>query len=101
MDNEQEHLTPRSNWSETVEDLVTAGDTDAAISLLQSVVSDLQISQNSNPDPQLAAALTDLSALYSSKGLSLKADDIAAKAFLLKHQAQVSCPTGYTFCSKC
>ncbi|XP_008450291.2 uncharacterized protein LOC103491941 isoform X2 [Cucumis melo] len=95
MDNEQEHLTPRSNWSETVEDLVTAGDTDAAISLLQSVVSDLQISQNSNPDPQLAAALTDLSALYSSKGLSLKADDIAAKAFLLKHQAQVSCPTGY------
>ncbi|KAE8653547.1 coiled-coil domain-containing protein R3HCC1L isoform X1 [Cucumis sativus] len=95
MDKEQEHQSPRSNWSETVEDLVTAGDTDAAISLLQSVVSDLQTSQNSNPDPQLAAALTDLSALYSSKGLSLKADDIAAKAFLLKHQAQVSCPTGY------
>ncbi|XP_038878405.1 coiled-coil domain-containing protein R3HCC1L isoform X1 [Benincasa hispida] len=95
MDNEEERQRRRSNWSETVEDLVTAGDTDAAISLLESVVSDLQTSDNCNPDPQLAAALTDLSGLYSSKGLSLKADDIAAKALVLKQQAQVSCPTGH------
>ena len=94
MDKEEERQQRRSNWSETVEDLVTAGDTDAAISLLESVISDLQTSENSNPDPQLAAALTDLSALYSSKGFSLKADDIAAKALVLKQQDQVSSPAG-------
>ncbi|XP_023516771.1 coiled-coil domain-containing protein R3HCC1L [Cucurbita pepo subsp. pepo] len=95
MDKEEERQQRRSNWSETVEDLVTAGDTDAAISLLESVISDLQTSENSNPDPQLAAALTDLSALYSSKGFSLKADDIAAKALVLKQQDQVSSPAGF------
>ncbi|XP_022988105.1 coiled-coil domain-containing protein R3HCC1L isoform X2 [Cucurbita maxima] len=95
MDKEEERKQRRSNWSETVEDLVTAGDTDAAISLLESVVSDLQTSENSNPDPQLAAALTDLSALYSSKGFSLKADDIVAKALVLKQHDQVSSPAGF------
>lgn len=95
MDNEEEQQRRRSNWSESVEDLVTAGDTDAAISLLESVVSDLQTSETCHPDPQLASALTDLSVLYSSKGLSLKADDIAAKALVLKQQAQVSSPAGY------
>lgn len=94
MDKQEEHQRPRSNWTETVEDLVTAGDTDAAISLLESVISDLQTSETPNPDTQLPAALSDLSALYSSKGLSLKADDIAAKALVLKQRARVSSPAG-------
>ncbi|XP_022141904.1 coiled-coil domain-containing protein R3HCC1L isoform X2 [Momordica charantia] len=92
---EEEQQRQRSNWSELVEDLVTAGDIESAISLLQSVISGLQTLNDCNRDPQLAAALSDLSTLYSSKGFSLKADDIATKALVLKQQTQVSSPAGY------
>lgn len=91
---EEEQQRQRSNWSELVEDLVTAGDIESAISLLQSVISGLQTLNDCNRDPQLAAALSDLSTLYSSKGFSLKADDIATKALVLKQQTQVSSPAG-------
>ncbi|KAM5584942.1 coiled-coil domain-containing protein R3HCC1L [Rosa sericea] len=68
------------NWSEAVEDLVTAGDTDAAIALLESVISNLE----NKDSPELASALCDLAKLYSSKGFSLKADDLQSRASLIK-----------------
>ncbi|KAE8037596.1 hypothetical protein FH972_010172 [Carpinus fangiana] len=77
------------SWSEAVEDLVAAGDTDGAISLLETRVSNIQSLNSSNPAVllQLASALGDLASLYSSKGFSLKADDLRCRASLLKHQA--------------
>ncbi|KAM6576604.1 hypothetical protein CsatB_028441 [Cannabis sativa] len=76
------------NWSESVEDLLTAGDTDAAISLLESVISNLQIqtSSESYSHPQLPSALNDLARLYSSKGFSLKADQLHARASTIQHR---------------
>jgi hypothetical protein len=83
------------SWSEAVEDLVAAGDTDGAISLLETRVSNIQSLNSSNPAVllQLASALGDLASLYSSKGFSLKADDLRCRASLLKHQAL----SGYPF----
>lgn len=69
------------NWSEAVEDLVTAGDTDAAIALLESVISNLE---NTDSGPELGSALCDLANLYSSKGFSLKADTLQCRASLIK-----------------
>ncbi|XP_060965992.1 uncharacterized protein LOC133034693 [Cannabis sativa] len=76
------------NWSESVEDLLTAGDTDAAISLLESVISNLQIqtSSESYSHPQLPSALNDLARLYSSKGFSLKADQLHSRASTIQHR---------------
>ncbi|CAN0918113.1 hypothetical protein LINGRAHAP2_LOCUS30683 [Linum grandiflorum] len=77
------------NWSEAVEDLISSGDTDAAISHLESVVSQLQLltppSQVVNL--QLASALTELATFYSSKDFSLKSDELQSRASLLKHHA--------------
>ncbi|KAK9999185.1 hypothetical protein SO802_018788 [Lithocarpus litseifolius] len=73
-----------ANWSEAVEDLLGAGDTDGAISLLETQVSKLQTLNSSNS--ALASALGDLATLYSSKGFSLKADDLRSRAHLLKLQ---------------
>lgn len=73
-----------ANWSEAVEDLLDAGDTDGAISLLETQVSKLQTLNSSNS--ALASALGDLATLYSSKGFSLKADDLRSRAQLLKLQ---------------
>ncbi|RDX67336.1 Coiled-coil domain-containing protein R3HCC1L, partial [Mucuna pruriens] len=72
------------NWSEAVEDLVDAGDVEAAISLLESVVETLNPSDSASQLP-LASALSDLANLYSSKGFSLKADQLLSRASLLKH----------------
>ncbi|KAK9939179.1 hypothetical protein M0R45_015885 [Rubus argutus] len=69
------------NWSEAVEDLVTAGDTDAAIALLESVISNLE---STDSGPELGSALCDLANLYSSKGFSLKADTLQCRASLIK-----------------
>lgn len=83
-----------SNWSESVEDLVTAGDTDAAISLLESLISNLETPNNpSNSDPQLASALTDLANLYSSKGFSLKADQLHSRASLIHYRRLLHFPS--------
>ncbi|KAG4980021.1 hypothetical protein AAZX31_12G090400 [Glycine max] len=65
------------NWSESVEDLVDAGDVESAISLLESVAETL------NPSDS-ASALSDLANLYSSRGFSLKADHLLSRASLLK-----------------
>ncbi|XP_075633145.1 uncharacterized protein LOC142605605 isoform X2 [Castanea sativa] len=73
-----------ANWSEAVEDLLDAGDTDGAISLLETQVSKLQTLNSSNS--ALASALGDLATLYSSKGFSLKADGLRSLAQLLKLQ---------------
>ncbi|KAK9280316.1 hypothetical protein L1049_014004 [Liquidambar formosana] len=83
-------------WSEAVEDLVDSGDTDKAISLLESVVSKLQTlnSSSSSSDLKLASALSTLAILYSSKGFSLKADELDSQASLLKLRAQRVLPSG-------
>ncbi|KAF3439486.1 hypothetical protein FNV43_RR17764 [Rhamnella rubrinervis] len=74
-----------NNWSEAVEDLVEAGEIDAAISLLESVVSELESKkQATGSDPQLVSALTDLAKLYSSKGFSMKADHIHSRASVIQ-----------------
>lgn len=96
---------PNLNWSESVEDLVSAGDTDGAISLLESVVSKLEtLSPSETLDLQLASALTELSKLHSTKHFSLKSDELLSRASLLKQRVLQSRPSGYfllflIFCS--
>ncbi|XP_010493273.1 PREDICTED: coiled-coil domain-containing protein R3HCC1L-like [Camelina sativa] len=84
------------NWSERVEDLVSAGDVTAAISFLESLVTNLQSRLGSSSSGsgertefglQLAAALTQLADLYSSQGLSLKSDELRTRSSLIKQRA--------------
>ncbi|KAJ9178672.1 hypothetical protein P3X46_010539 [Hevea brasiliensis] len=85
---------PSLNWSESVEDLVTAGDTDGAISLLETVVSKLEtLSRSETLDLQLASAFTELSKLYSTKHFSLKSDELLSRASVLKQLALQSRPS--------
>ncbi|KAL0908341.1 hypothetical protein M5K25_022830 [Dendrobium thyrsiflorum] len=83
-------------WSEAVEDLVDKGDVDGAISLLESVVSKLENLSVSSPESgvqlQIATALGDLADLHSSKGLSLKADEVCSRALLNRVRAFHSKP---------
>ncbi|KAK6247457.1 hypothetical protein QUC31_019022 [Theobroma cacao] len=83
----------KANWSEEVEDLVTAGDTQGAISFLENLVSKLETTPSSD-DLQLASALSDLAALYSSIGYSLKSDQLFSRASLLKQRAHSSSDVG-------
>lgn len=85
-----------ANWSEAVEEHVDSGDTEKAISLLESVVLKLETSNSpsSHSDLQLASALSDLARLYSCKGFSLRADDLQARATLLKRRAECVLPSG-------
>lgn len=69
------------NWTEEVEDLVNDGETDKAISLLETIVSNLEIQ---NKFLELSSALLDLSTLYSSKGFSLKSDHASSRARAIK-----------------
>ncbi|XP_060173276.1 uncharacterized protein LOC132603980 isoform X2 [Lycium barbarum] len=75
-----------TNWSEKAEDLVDNGEINEAISLLEKMVSKLENeSQNlSSSSTQLSIALLELSKLYSTQGLSLKADQTRSRAFLIK-----------------
>ncbi|CAH2072203.1 unnamed protein product [Thlaspi arvense] len=88
------------NWSERVEDLVADGDVTAAISFLESLVTNLHSRfgfSSSSGDTQggnrtefglqLAAALTQLADLYSSQGLSLKSDELRTRSSLIKQRA--------------
>ncbi|XP_010421004.1 PREDICTED: coiled-coil domain-containing protein R3HCC1L [Camelina sativa] len=82
------------NWSERVEDLVAAGDVTAAISFLESLVTNLQSRLGSSSSGertefglQLASALTQLADLYSSQGLSLKSDELRTRSSLIKQRA--------------
>ncbi|KAH0664380.1 hypothetical protein KY284_029311 [Solanum tuberosum] len=79
-----------TNWSEKVEDLVDAGEINEAISLLEELVAKLEYeSQNSsNSQLRLSTALLELSKLYSTQGLSLRADQTRSKAFLIKQQQE-------------
>ncbi|XP_009613981.1 uncharacterized protein [Nicotiana tomentosiformis] len=80
-----------ANWSEKVEDLVDGGEINEAISLLEKMVSKLEIESQISPSDsqlvkQLSTALLDLSKLYSTKGLSLQADQTRSRAFVIKQQ---------------
>ncbi|XP_037493279.1 coiled-coil domain-containing protein R3HCC1L isoform X5 [Jatropha curcas] len=89
---EEQH---NQTWSEEVEDLVTAGDTEGAISLLETLVSKLEaLAPSETCDLQLASALTELSKLYSIKHFSLKSDDLLSRASLLRQRALRSRPSG-------
>ncbi|TMW96699.1 hypothetical protein EJD97_006949 [Solanum chilense] len=79
-----------TNWSEKVEDLVDTGEIERAISLLEELVAKLEYeSQNSsNSQLPLSSALLELSKLYSTQGLSLRADQTRSKAFLIKQQQE-------------
>ncbi|MED6119363.1 hypothetical protein PIB30_011166 [Stylosanthes scabra] len=85
---------PPQNWSEAAEDLAAAGDTNGAIAFLESVISHLELETLKNRSDsivtqlQLASALTELATLYSSKGFSLKADDLLTRASLIKQTSQ-------------
>jgi hypothetical protein len=78
-------------WTEEVDDLVDAGDVDGAISLLESVVSNLSTSA-SPPSPgadlRLATALGDLAGLHASRGNTLQADAIRSRAIVLRLRAE-------------
>ncbi|CAD5185493.1 unnamed protein product [Musa acuminata subsp. malaccensis] len=79
-------------WSEAVEDLVDRGDVEGAISVLESVVSRLQ-TLDGPPSPsgdlRLAAALGDLADLHSSRGFSLKADELRSRGFAIRARGSV------------
>ena len=75
------------NWSSAVEDLVDRGDIDGAISLLESLISKLKTLEKTSNLP-LASALFDLADLYSSRGLSLKADELRNRALVIKLGSQ-------------
>ncbi|XP_009787426.1 uncharacterized protein [Nicotiana sylvestris] len=80
-----------ANWSEKVEDLVNGGEINEAISLLEKMVSKLEMESQTSPSDsqlvkQLSTALLDLSKLYSTKGLSLQADQTRSRAFVIKQQ---------------
>uniref|UniRef100_A0A0A9F4E0 Uncharacterized protein n=1 Tax=Arundo donax TaxID=35708 RepID=A0A0A9F4E0_ARUDO len=77
-------------WTEEVDDLVDAGDVEGAISLLESVVSNLSTAAASSSAPpsggdlRLAAALGDLAGLHASRGNPLRADELRARAIVLR-----------------
>ncbi|CAI9781386.1 unnamed protein product [Fraxinus pennsylvanica] len=82
------------NWSEAVEDLVHGGEIDKAISFLESTLSSLEKEKLNNDeknssslkDDQLSTVFLELSKLYSTKGLSLKADQALSRALQIKHK---------------
>ncbi|OMO76918.1 Nucleotide-binding, alpha-beta plait [Corchorus olitorius] len=80
---------------EEVEDLVTAGDTQGAISFLENLVSKFRTTSScSSDDLQLASALSELASLYSSIGFSLKSDELLSRASVLKERALSSSDVG-------
>lgn len=72
-----------TNWSETVEDLVLGGQTDKAICFLETLISNLETQSHLS---KLSPLLFDLSKLYSTKGLSLKADHARSRALTIQQQ---------------
>ncbi|XP_030458572.1 uncharacterized protein LOC115679133 [Syzygium oleosum] len=95
---EEEHTAAATatNWSEEVEDLVSAGDVSAAVSFLESLISKLESRQAEEPSSsnlQLASALAELARLYSSQGFSLKSDQLLARSSLLKQRGRRGSPS--------
>lgn len=90
---EEDEEQSNQNWSETVEDLVTAGDTEGAITLLETEVSRLEtLNPSEAANLQLVSALTELAKLYSSKNFSLKSDELLFRASFIKQRS-----SGYSF----
>ncbi|XP_022731554.1 coiled-coil domain-containing protein R3HCC1L isoform X2 [Durio zibethinus] len=87
-----------ANWSEEVEDLVSAGDTQGAISFLENLLSNFQTtsssSSSSSDDLRLTSVLSELASLYSSVGFSLKSDELLSRASFLKQRAHSSSDAG-------
>ncbi|XP_061944718.1 uncharacterized protein LOC133668741 isoform X2 [Populus nigra] len=84
---EEDEEQSNQNWSETVEDLVTAGDTEGAITLLETEVSRLEtLNPSEAANLQLVSALTELANLYSSKHFSLKSDELLSRASLINQR---------------
>ncbi|KAK3443739.1 coiled-coil domain-containing protein R3HCC1L [Eucalyptus grandis] len=100
---EEHHTAPATataaNWSEEVEDLVSAGEVSSAIAFLESLVSRLESRpQQEEEDPssanlQLASALAELARLYSSQGFSLKSDQLLARSSALKERGRRGSPS--------
>ena len=84
-------------WTEEVDDLVDAGNVDGAIALLESVVSKLSTSAAapSAADLRLATALGDLAGLHASRGNTLRADDLRARAIVLRSRAAAPGALGF------
>lgn len=75
-------------WSTRVEDLVDNDDEDGAVKLLESVIAKLSISKDAQCNLGLAAAMNDLAGLYTSQGLSLKADALLSDSLLIKKNVE-------------
>ncbi|KAL9368263.1 hypothetical protein Peur_039462 [Populus x canadensis] len=89
---EEDEEQSYQNWSETVEDLVTAGDTEGAITLLENEVSRLgTLNPSEAANLQLVSALTELAKLYSSKHFSLKSDELLFRASFIKQRSSGHC----------
>ncbi|CAD6234620.1 unnamed protein product [Miscanthus lutarioriparius] len=71
-------------WTEEVDSLVDAGDVDGAIALLESVVSTSAAAAPPAADLRLATALGDLAGLHASRGNTLRADELRARAIVLR-----------------
>lgn len=91
---QQQRATMEKGWSDRVEDLVDNGDVDGAISLLETVIANLETlgsssSSSSSPsgDLRLATALSDLADIHSSRGFSIKADELQSRALLVRARA--------------
>ncbi|KAF8039615.1 hypothetical protein BT93_B1975 [Corymbia citriodora subsp. variegata] len=85
-----------ANWSEEVEDLVSAGEVSSAIAFLESLIFRLE-SQQEHEEPssnlQLASALAELARLYSSQGFSLKSDQLLTRSSALKQRGRRGPPS--------
>lgn len=93
MEVEGRRTEGEGNWSEALEDLVDSGDVEGAISFLESLVSKLQIDSSHNSTLELSTALDELAKLYTSAGLSLKAEETRSRASLIKQTTQETLPS--------
>ncbi|KAK1293828.1 hypothetical protein QJS10_CPA16g00581 [Acorus calamus] len=75
--------------SESVEDLLDRGNSESASALLHSLIAKLDF-PSSSADLRLVSTLTDPARIYSSRGLSFKADELRERALLVRARAQRS-----------
>lgn len=75
-------------WSTRVEDLLDKDDEDGAVKVLEGVIAKLSLAKNADSNLGLAVAMSDLGALYGSRGMSLKADKLLSESLLIKKIAE-------------
>lgn len=85
---EETEVVELEGWSTRVEDLVDNDDEDGAVKLLESVIAKLSVSKDAQYNLGLAAAMNDLAGLYTSQGLSLKADALLSDSLLIKKSVE-------------